>query len=68
MSEDLVLTERHDGDVVLVRLNRPPMNPLSVAMLGAIEAAADALSADPTVKAVVFAGSEKACSTSRRMC
>jgi len=25
---DLVLTEHHDGGVALLRLNRPPMNPL----------------------------------------
>ena len=27
---DLVLTEHHDGGVALLRLNRPPMNPLSM--------------------------------------
>ena len=31
---DLVLTEHHDGGVALLRLNRPPMNPLSIALLG----------------------------------
>src|SRR5712692_4697984 len=30
---DLVLTEHHDGGVALLRLNKPPMNPLSIAML-----------------------------------
>ena len=27
---DLVLTEQHDGGVAVLRLNRPPMNPLSI--------------------------------------
>ena len=29
MADDLVLTEPHDGGVALLRLNHPPMNPLS---------------------------------------
>ena len=56
----LVLTERHDDGVALLRLNRPPMNPLSVALLGELRDAALALGADLEVKAVVVAGSEKA--------
>jgi enoyl-CoA hydratase len=57
---DLVLTERPDDGVALLRLNRPPMNPLSIALLGELRDAALALGADPGVKAVVVAGSEKA--------
>jgi enoyl-CoA hydratase/carnithine racemase len=57
---DLVLTEPHDGGVALLRLNRPPMNPFSTEMLGELRDAAVALAADPAVKAVVIAGSEKA--------
>jgi enoyl-CoA hydratase/carnithine racemase len=57
---DLVLTEHHDGGVALLRLNRPPMNPLSIALLDALRDAASALAADADVKAVVVAGSEKA--------
>ena len=57
---DLVLTEHHDGGVALLRLNRPPMNPLSVALLDELRDAALALGRDATVKAVVVAGSEKA--------
>jgi enoyl-CoA hydratase/carnithine racemase len=57
---DLVLTEHHDGGVALLRLNRPPMNPLSIALLDALCEAARALAADPGVKAVVIGGSEKA--------
>jgi enoyl-CoA hydratase/carnithine racemase len=36
------------------------MNPLSIAMLGELRDAATAVSADPEIKAVVVAGSEKA--------
>jgi enoyl-CoA hydratase len=57
---DLVLTEHHDGGVALLRLNRPPMNPLSIALLGALRDAALGLANDASVKAVVVAGSEKA--------
>ncbi|MDZ4825649.1 MAG: enoyl-CoA hydratase-related protein [Actinomycetota bacterium] len=61
MSEEpLVLTEHPAAGVALLRLNRPPMNPLSIAMLGALRDAATAVAADSTVKAVVVAGSEKA--------
>jgi enoyl-CoA hydratase len=57
---DLVLTEHHDGGVALLRLNRPPMNPLSIALLDALRDAATELAGDGSVKAVVVAGSEKA--------
>ncbi len=57
---DLVLTEHHDRGVALLRLNRPPMNPLSIELLGDLRDAARALAADASVKAVVVAGSEKA--------
>jgi len=57
---DLVLTERHDGGVVVLRLDNPPMNALSRAVLGALRDAARAVAADPSVKAVVVAGGEKA--------
>ncbi len=60
MTDDLVLCEMSTGGVAIVRLNRPPMNPLSTAMLGAIADTADGLSDDDTVKAVVVLGSEKA--------
>ena len=43
---DLVLTERHDGGVALLRLNRPPMNPLSIALLGELRDAALALAVE----------------------
>ncbi len=57
---DLVLTERHDGGVALLRLNRPPMNPLSIALLGELRDAASGLACDAAVKAVVIGGSDKA--------
>jgi enoyl-CoA hydratase/carnithine racemase len=60
MSDDLVLCATLPGGVATLRLNRPPMNPLSKAMLGAIAEAAAELAADETVKAVVVLGSEKA--------
>lgn len=61
MTDDaLVIIERHDNGVALVRLNRPPLNPLSYALLGAISNAAGELAADPSVKAVVITGSDRA--------
>jgi enoyl-CoA hydratase/carnithine racemase len=60
MTEDLVLRDALPGGVVTLRLNRPPMNALSTAMLGAIGDAAEDLRADASVKAVVVLGSEKA--------
>ncbi len=60
MADELVLTERHDGGVALLRLNNPPMNPLSGAVLAQLRDAALALTADEGVKAVVVAGGEKA--------
>jgi len=56
---DLVLAERHDG-VAQLTLHRPPMNALSAALLGELAAAAGRLADDPTVKAVVVTGGEKA--------
>jgi enoyl-CoA hydratase/carnithine racemase len=61
MTDDvLVITERHDNGVALVRLNRPPLNPLSYALLDAISDVAEELAADPSVKAVVLTGSDRA--------
>jgi enoyl-CoA hydratase len=56
---DLVLMEPHDG-VTVLRLNNPPMNALSRALLAELRDAARQLAADPAVKAVVVAGGEKA--------
>jgi enoyl-CoA hydratase/carnithine racemase len=60
MTDDLVLREDLPSGVVTLRLNRPPMNALSQAMLTAIGDAAADLRDAPAVKAVVVLGSEKA--------
>ena len=43
MADDLVLLDSHANGVVALRLNRPPMNALSQALLGAIGDAAESL-------------------------
>jgi len=58
--DDLVLAERHADGVTLLRLNRPPLNPLSGALLADLARAARACADDPAVKAVVVAGSDRA--------
>jgi enoyl-CoA hydratase/carnithine racemase len=55
---DLVLTEENDDGVVLLRLNNPPMNALSIALLAALRDRARGIGAD--TKAVVIAGGDKA--------
>src|SRR5262245_29971039 len=60
MTDPFVLVEPQPGGVALVRLNRPPLNPLSEALLTALTAEAHALPANSDVKAVVVAGSERA--------
>ena len=59
MADALVQLERRDG-IALLRLNRPPLNPLSTALLDEIAAHGIALAADADVKAVVVTGNEKA--------
>ena len=59
MADPLVHLERRDG-VALLRLDRPPLNPLSTALLDEIAAHGIALAADAGVKAVVVTGNEKA--------
>ncbi len=60
MSDPLVLVDRRADGVVLVRLNRPPLNPLSQALLAEIARVAGELATDSSVKAVVVAGSDRA--------
>ncbi|MCZ7534803.1 MAG: enoyl-CoA hydratase/isomerase family protein [Acidimicrobiia bacterium] len=60
MADELVIIERGSDGVAVLRLNRPPMNPLSHALLDELGSAATAVSADPAVRAVVVGGSEKA--------
>jgi enoyl-CoA hydratase/carnithine racemase len=61
MSDDLVLYQHDDRDVVTLTLNRPQaFNALSEAMLTALQAVLDRAAADDTVRAVVIAASGKA--------
>ncbi|MET0628197.1 MAG: enoyl-CoA hydratase/isomerase family protein [Acidimicrobiia bacterium] len=60
MSDALLVREARDGGVVLLRLNRPPLHPLSTAVLAEIATHAHELAADPALKAVVITGGEKA--------
>jgi enoyl-CoA hydratase/carnithine racemase len=60
MTEKLVLTDVAANGVATLRLNRPPMNALSQALLGQIAAAALDFAADESIKAVVVLGGEKA--------
>jgi enoyl-CoA hydratase/carnithine racemase len=60
MSEPLILVESRADGVALLRLNRPPLNPLSTALLGELSEISARLTADESVKAVVVTGSEKA--------
>ena len=56
MSEPLVVLERHDDGVALVRLNSPKVNALSRALLAELRTVADALTADPAGAVVVWGG------------
>ena len=61
MSADpLVLVEQPTDGVTLLRLNRPPLNALSEALLAEIARVAADVAADATVKAVVVTGSDRA--------
>ncbi len=55
---DLVLTERNDGgEVAIVTLNRPEArNPVSIAMLEALDKTIEALGNDETVRVVILTG------------
>src|SRR5436190_6631320 len=57
---DPILQSERLGGTALLRLNRPPLNPLSIALLEAIAEHADALAHDDNVKAVVVTGNDKA--------
>jgi len=60
MADDLVLTEPLSDGVLVIRLNNPPMNALSRALLEQLRDVACAAGDDAAVKAVVVAGGEKA--------
>jgi enoyl-CoA hydratase len=57
---ELVVTAPPEGGVVVVRLQNPPMNALSQALLGQLRDTVQKLGSDETVKAIVVAGGEKA--------
>jgi len=58
MSGDLVLVEKHNR-VGRLRLNAPPLNALSQAMIAAMNAALATLEADSEVRCIVVTGNEK---------
>ena len=60
MPDPLVLVEPQPNGVAQLRLHRPPLNPLSQALLAALTAEARALADAPEVKAVVLVGGERA--------
>jgi enoyl-CoA hydratase len=55
-----VRTERRSDGVAVLRIDRPPLNALSRAVLEELESAARELAGDPEVKAVVVLGGAKA--------
>jgi enoyl-CoA hydratase len=55
----LIRVER-DGPVAVIRLDRPPVNAINLAMHGQLAAAAAAVSADPGVRAVLVHGGPRA--------
>lgn len=59
MTDHVVRLER-DGAVGIIRLDRPPVNAINTAMHAQLEAAARELDADPSVRAVLIHGGEKA--------
>ena len=57
-SEDVLVLRQDEAGVATLTINRPKQyNALSQAMLGALQAALDAVAADQTVRVVVIAGS-----------
>jgi len=58
--QDLVTVDPVSDGVVAVRLNRPPLNPLSSALLARLAEVARALALDEELHVVVIGGSEKA--------
>jgi 1,4-dihydroxy-2-naphthoyl-CoA synthase len=57
-SEEIFVLRQDEAGVATLTLNRPKQyNALSQAMLGALQAALDAVAADETIRVVVIAGS-----------
>jgi enoyl-CoA hydratase len=57
---EFVTTERRAHGVAMLRVDRPPMNAMSLALLDELAVAARDLAGDPTVNAVVVLGGAKA--------
>jgi enoyl-CoA hydratase/carnithine racemase len=57
---EFVRAERRDDGVVALRIERPPLNALSPALLGELASTARELTVDPELKAVVVLGGAKA--------
>jgi enoyl-CoA hydratase len=47
------------GGLATIRLDRPPVNALSIALQGELQGAAEKVSADPGIGAAVIYGGEK---------
>jgi enoyl-CoA hydratase len=54
---DTLLWDEPEPGVVLITLNRPPMNPVTIAMLDEIRQAMAEVAADPRIRSVIFTGS-----------
>lgn len=55
MSESLILTENVEG-IAIVRLNRPPANPLNIELIEALGATMDSVAQDENVRAAILTG------------
>src|SRR2546427_10066766 len=53
---DTLLWDEPEPGIVLVTLNRPPMNPVTIAMLDEIRVAMAEVAANPKIRAVIFTG------------
>jgi len=53
---DTLLWDEPEPGIVLITLNRPPMNPVTIAMLDEIREAMAVVAADPKIRAVIFTG------------
>jgi enoyl-CoA hydratase/carnithine racemase len=60
MQSPLVTTERPEAGVLVLRIDRPPLNALSRAVMEELGAAVAAATTDPEARALVIAGGDKA--------
>ncbi len=54
-----IQTDRHADGVVVIKIDRPPMNALSMELLGELATVAEALHKDQSVRAVVVSGGDR---------